>query len=82
MEAFLGMEKLREKLQNFVDQAELRVTSTLYGIRVVGNLASHAIYEFSGSDVSRMFDAPSSQISELSQKFALGTTRYRSGFKL
>jgi len=48
---------MRDKRQKFVDLAEARVNKALKDIQLVGNLSNRAAYDFTDSDVRKVFSA-------------------------
>ncbi|ESZ12674.1 hypothetical protein X735_21290 [Mesorhizobium sp. L2C085B000] len=48
---------MRDKREKFVGLAEARVSKTLKDLQLVGNLSNRAAYEFTDSDVRKIFGA-------------------------
>lgn len=58
-----------DKRTRFVRLAEGRVPKAMKSIRVVGNLANEANYEFSDEDVKKIVSALQNELNELKRRF-------------
>ncbi|MDP2319732.1 MAG: hypothetical protein Q8O42_10390 [Acidobacteriota bacterium] len=63
------MESRESKLQRFERLAEKRVTEVLRRLRLVGNLANRANYEYSDDQVRQITDALDAELRQLKSRF-------------
>jgi hypothetical protein len=61
---------MRDKRQKFVQLAEARVNKTLKDIQLIGNLSNTSAYEFSESDIRRIFAALQGGIASAKARFS------------
>ena len=70
------------KRDKFVKLAEKRVNNALNNLRLVGNLANRASYEYSQKDIDQIFRALNKGVSEAKSKFGSGGELAGSAFRL
>lgn len=63
------MESRESKRQRFERLAEKRVTEALRRLRLVGNLANRANYEYSDDQVRQITDALDAELRQLKSRF-------------
>jgi hypothetical protein len=59
----------RDPRERFIELAESRTIRALEDIRLIGNLANRANYEWKDEDVSRIFEALGSAIKAAERRF-------------
>jgi hypothetical protein len=61
---------MRDKRKKFVDLAEARVSRTLKDIQLIGNLSNSAAYEYTESDVKKIFSAVQKELEVAKARFS------------
>ena len=61
---------MSSKRDKFVQLAERRVNNALNNLRLIGNLANKASYEYNQQDIDRMFRAINKGVGEAKSKFS------------
>ena len=70
------------KRDRFVRLAESRTSNALRAIRVIGNLANKAHYEFSAADIKKILNALHKEVDAVGRKFEDIPTKEKAEFKL
>ena len=73
---------MRDKRKKFIDLAEARVNRTIKDIRLIGNLANRAAYEYSDDDVRKVFRALQKELENAKSRFGGGGDGKQEGFRL
>jgi hypothetical protein len=60
---------MRDKRKKFVDLAEARVNRAIKDIRLIGNLANKAAYDYSDEDSKRIFRALQKELDSAKSRF-------------
>jgi len=60
---------MRDKRKKFVDLAEARVNRAIKDIRLIGNLANRAAYEYSDEDGKQIFRALQKELDAAKSRF-------------
>lgn len=60
---------MTERRSKFVRLAEARVTKTIKDLRLIGNLANRASYEYSETDVKKIFFALDREVKKAKERF-------------
>ena len=60
---------MSEKRSKFVRLAEARVTKTIKDLRLIGNLANKANYEYSDADVRKIFATLDRELKAAKERF-------------
>lgn len=76
------MEKLETRKDKFVRLAEKRTQRAIDAVRLLGNLSNRSSYEFSESDVRKIFRALDEELKLAREKFHQKGSRKSSGFSL
>lgn len=58
------------KREKFVELAEARVNRTIKDLQLIGNLSNRSAYEFSDSDIRKMFQAVQKAVDTAKNRFA------------
>jgi hypothetical protein len=70
------------KNDRFKRLAEARTERALYSIRLLGNLSNKSIYEYSDTEVRKIFKALETEIELSQEKFNRSRSKRRQGFSL
>lgn len=73
---------MRDKREKFVDLAEARVNKTLKDLQLVGNLSNRSAYEFSETDVRKIFGALQNALNVAKGRFSKDGENSGGEFKL
>lgn len=73
---------ISKKRENFVRLAEARVTKAQQSIRIVGNLANRANYEYTDEDVRQILGALQVELDDVKDRFKNQPAKSDAGFKL
>jgi len=73
---------MRDKRKKFVDLAEARVNRAIKDIRLIGNLANRAAYDYSDEDAKRIFRALRKEVDSASARFSGDTGGKDNEFRL
>lgn len=73
---------MRDKRKKFIDLAEARVNRAIKDIRLIGNLANKAAYEYSDDDVKKMFRALQRELDNSKSRFGGEGDGKQDGFRL
>jgi len=76
------VEMISKKRENFVRLAEARVTKAQQAIRIVGNLANKANYEYTEEDVRQILGALQAELNDVKDRFKNQPAKSEAGFKL
>lgn len=64
------MKKKEEtKRERFVRMAEARTIKIISMVRLLGNCSNHCVYEYSNSDVTKIFNAIEGAVSDAKKRF-------------
>ena len=72
----------RDKRERFLALAESRTQRVLEDIRLLGNLANKANYEYTDDEVRQIFRAVEKELESLKAKFSMSARQRRADFKL
>jgi len=72
----------RDKRAKFVELAESRVNKAISQIRLIGNLANRANYDFDDADAKKIVRALQKEVEALKSKFGDGAGASSSDFRL
>ena len=72
----------RDKRERFLALAESRTQRVLEDIRLLGNLANKANYEYTDDEVRQIFRAVEKELENLKAKFSMSARQRRADFKL
>ena len=61
--------KKPDRRDRFVDLAEKRVSKTLKGLRLIGNLSNRSNYSYTEQDVTKIYRALKSALEEMKARF-------------
>lgn len=70
------------KREKFVSIAEKRVTRTIKGIRLIGNLSNKNNYSYEEKDVRRIISTLENEVKALKARFASDVIKSEAVFKL
>ena len=73
---------MRNKRDRFIELAEARVNKTLKDLQLVGNLSNRSAYEFSDTDVRKVFSALQKGLDTAKSRFAREAAGSGGEFKL
>lgn len=73
---------MRDKRKKFIDLAEARVNRAIKDIRLIGNLANKAAYEYSDEDTKKMFRALQRELEAAKSRFTGDTGGKDNEFRL
>ena len=73
---------MTSKRDKFVQLAEKRVNNALNNLRLIGNLANRASYEYGQQDIDKIFRALNKGISEARSRFSSNGEGSGSAFRL
>jgi uncharacterized protein YdaT len=73
---------MRDKRKKFIDLAEARVNRAIKDIRLIGNLANKAAYDYSDEDSKKIFRALQKELDSAKSRFTGETGGKDSDFKL
>lgn len=73
---------MRDKRKKFVGLAEARVNRAIKDIRLIGNLANRAAYEYSDEDAKQIFRALQKEMEAAKSRFSGDTGGRDSEFRL
>jgi hypothetical protein len=73
---------MRDKRKKFIDLAEARVNRAIKDIRLIGNLANKAAYEYSEDDARKIFRALQKELESAKSRFGEGSDAREEGFRL
>ena len=73
---------MNRKREKFVELAESRVNKTLKDIQLIGNLSNRSAYEFSESDVRKIFAALQRGLDDAKNRFSATKSAGGPEFKL
>ncbi len=73
---------MRDKRKKFVDLAEARVNRAIKDIRLIGNLANKAAYEYTDEDAKRIFRALRKELDSAQSRFSGDTGGKDNEFRL
>lgn len=76
------MDKKESRKEKFVRLAEKRTQRAIDAVRLLGNLSNRSNYEFSDSDVKKIFRALDDELKLAREKFHQKGGRKNSGFTL
>lgn len=78
------MKKLHEesKRERFVRIAEARTNKIIEMVRLLGNCSGTGTYEYTSSDVKKIFSAIESEVNEAKKRFAGSNGEGKKAFKL
>jgi len=65
----MATDRQRKKREAFKRLAEKRVTRVINDIRLVGNLANRSTYDFTDSDISKIFRALEGELRQAKSRF-------------
>ena len=73
---------MRDKRQKFVDLAEARVNKALKDLQLIGNLSNKAAYDFTDSDLKKIFGTLQKALESAKSKFSAGSEGAGGEFRL
>lgn len=73
---------MRDKRKKFIQLAEARVNRAIKDIRLIGNLANKAAYDYSDEDGRKIFKALQKEVDSSKARFVGDTGGRESEFKL
>lgn len=73
---------MASKREKFVELAEARVNKTLKDIQLIGNLSNRSAYEFTETDVRKMFSALQKAVESARGRFGKGSDGAGGEFRL
>lgn len=73
---------MRDKRKKFIDLAESRVNRAIKDIRLIGNLANRAAYEYSDEDAKQIFRALQKELESAKSRFSGDSGGKDSEFRL
>ena len=76
------MANKESKNDRFKRLAEARTERALYSIRLLGNLSNKSIYEYTDTEVRKIFKALETEIELSQEKFNRSRSKRRQGFSL
>lgn len=73
---------VRNKRDKFIELAEARVNKTLKDLQLIGNLSNKSAYEFTETDIRRIFSALQKSLDTAKARFTRDADSSRGEFKL